>query len=129
MSITHANGVRNDLANVVGDAHDAGTAGAAVLQVREGTTVLVEFDLADPAFDTAPATSTGIITLENTPIAVQAVATGEADNFVTRDKDGDIVISGSVTASGMGGDIEASNVNIATGQDCSLDSFSYTAAP
>jgi hypothetical protein len=129
MAVTHAAGVRNSLANVVGDAHDAGSAGDAVLQLRDGSTVIVEFDLPDPAFDTAPATAAGTITLQGVPIEVQAADDGDVDNFVTRDQDGTIVLSGSVTAVGMGGDIEVTNVNIATGQDCSLESLTYEAAP
>lgn len=128
MTLTHAAGVRNSLANVVGDAHDAGTAGAAVLRVRDGSTALVNFSLADPAFDTAPATSTGVITMEGTPISATGVAGGDADNFITLDQDGTQVLAGSVTATGMGGDIEVSNVSIANGQDCSLTSFTYTSA-
>lgn len=128
MTITHASGVRNSLANVVGDAHDVGSAGDAVLRIRDGSTALVNFPLEDPAFDTAPATSTGVITMEGTPISAAGVAGGDADNFITLDQDGTQVLAGSVTATGMGGDIEVSNVSIANGQDCSLTSFTYTAA-
>lgn len=128
MTLSHASGVRNSLANVVGDAHDAGSAGDAVLRLRDGSTAIVNFSLDDPAFDTAPATSTGVITLQSTPIAASAVASGDVDNFITLDKDGTQVLAGSVTATGMGGDIEVSNTSIASGQDCSLESLTYTAS-
>lgn len=128
MAITHASGVRNSLANVVGDAHDVGTGGDAVLQLRDSSTVIVTFDLGDPAFDTAPATATGTIALQGTPIEATAGEDGEVDNFVTRDKDAAQVLAGSVTAIGMGGDIEVTNVNIANGQDCELESLTYEAA-
>lgn len=126
MSITHAGGVRDDLANVVGDAHDAGS-GTAVLEIRDDATVLITFPLDNPAFDTAPATSEGRITLQDTPIEVTAEADGDADNFVTRDRDGNIVLAGSVTATGMGGDIEVSNISVADNQPASLDSLTYDA--
>jgi hypothetical protein len=32
-----------------------------------------------------------------------------------------------VTATGMGGDIEVTNTNVANGQDCSLESLTYEA--
>lgn len=128
MTLSHASGVRNSLANVVGDAHDAGSAGAAVVRLRDGSTTLFDFALPNPAFDTAPATATGVITLQSTPIAASAVATGDVDNFVTRDRDGTQVLAGSVTATGMGGDIEVSNTSIANGQAGSLTSLSYTAS-
>lgn len=128
MSIMHAAGVRNNLANVTGDAHDVG-AGTAVLELRDGADIIVSFPLPNPAFDTAPATAAGTITLLGVPIEVQAIdASAAVDNFVTRDRAGTIVLSGSVTAVGMGGDIEVTNPNIATGQDCSLESLTYTAA-
>lgn len=129
MAVTHAAGVRNSLANVVGDAVDVGAGGDAVLQLRDGSTVIVEYPLDDPAFDTAPATAEGTITAQGVPIEVQADDDGDVDNFVIRDKDGGIVLQGSVTAIGMGGDIEVTNVNIATGQDCSLESLTYESAP
>jgi hypothetical protein len=129
MAVTHASGVRNALANVVGDAVDAGSAGAAVLRLRDSTTVIVEFPLDDPAFDTAPATAAGVITLEGVPIEVTAVADGDVDNALILDQDAAQVLACSVTATGMGGDIEVTNTNIATGQDCSMESLTYTAAP
>ena len=128
MAITHAAGVRNSLANVVGDAADVG-AGTAVIQLLDGAVVSVSFPLAATAFDTAPATAAGIITLLGVPIEVTAAADAAAlDNFILRDKDAAIVLQGSVTATGMGGDIEVTNVNVAENQDCSLESLTYEAA-
>lgn len=125
MAVTHAAGVRDDLATVVRSAHDVGS-GAAVLQIRESTTVIIEFPLGDPAFG-APASA--IIALNGTPIEVNAEdSSAGVDNFVTRDKDGTQVLAGSVTAVGMGGDIEVTNINIADLQDCSIDSLTYEAA-
>lgn len=127
MTITHASGVRNGLANVVGDAVDVGS-GTAHLRLLDTAATVVEFDLANPAFDTAPATAAGVITLEGVPIATTAVDDGELDSFTVVNRDDGSVLSGSVTAIGMGGDIEVTNVNVATGQDCSLESLTYTAA-
>ncbi|GEM_PF-2095829 len=127
MAITHANGVRTSLANVVGDAVDVGS-GTSHLRLLDGATTVVEFDLDNPAFDTAPATSAGVITLQGVPIETTADDDGDLDSFSIVDRNGDTVLSGSVTAIGMGGDIEVTNINVATGQDCSLESLTYTAA-
>lgn len=126
MSIVHANGVRNALANLIGTTTNTG-GGTAKLQLKASATVVVAFDLPSPAFDTAPATGVGVISLAGTPIAKQAAASGNVDSFVLLDKGGSQVMSGSVTSAGMGGDIEVTNVNVAVSQDCSLSSLTYTA--
>lgn len=125
MSITHLTALRTILADAV-DAHVNTGAGTAVLRIRDGSTALVNFDLSNPAFGNAVS---GVITLADTPNAETAIADGEADNFQVINRNGDVSFSGSVSASGMGGDIEATNVNIANGQDVSLESFTYEAAP
>ena len=127
MALTHAASVRNSLANVVGDAVDVG-GGTSHLRLLDSSTTIVEFDLSNPAFDTAPATSAGVITLQSVPIETTADADGELDNFTIVDRAGTQVLAGSVTAVGMGGDIEVTNVNVATGQDCSIESLTYTAS-
>lgn len=124
MSITHAMALRSAIADLVDSYVNAGS-GTAKLRIRDGSTTVVDFDLDDPAFGAA---SSGIITLASTPIAAQAAAAGaEVDNFHLLDKDGTVVLSGSVTATGGGGDIEVTNTNIAQDQDCELDSLTYTA--
>lgn len=123
MTITHLEALRNNIANVVDDHVNTG-AGTAVLQLRASTTVLVEFDLSNPAFG---ASALGVITLNSTPIAATGEAAGNADNFQLVNRNGDVSIAGSVTGVGGGGDIEVTNVNIAIGQDCELQSFSYAA--
>lgn len=123
MSITHVTTLRSALADLVDDAINTGS-GTAKLRVRAGSTTLIDFDLANPAFGAAAA---GVITLQGVPIAAQAVAAGETDNFQLLNRDGGLEISGSVTGIGGGGDIEVTNTNIAVDQDCTLDSLSYTA--
>lgn len=123
MSITHVTALRSAIADLVDTTVNTGS-GTAVLRVRDGSTTVVDFELSNPAFGSA---SSGVITLADTPIEEQAEAAGEVDNFQILDRDGTLVLSGSVTGSGGGGDIEVSNVNIALNQDCSLDSLTYTA--
>lgn len=125
MSITHLTALRSILADAV-DAHVNTGSGTAVLRIRDGSTALVNFDLSNPAFGNAV---DGVITMADTPIDETAIADGEADNFQIINRNGDVSFSGSVSAVGMGGDIEATNVNIANGQAVSLGPFTYEASP
>lgn len=124
MTVTHTTAIRNGLADYVADQHDVG-GGTSKLQIRDGVTVLIEFNLPNPAFGAAAA---GIVTLLGVPIATTAAADGVADNFITLNRGGTQILAGSVTATGMGGDIVVSNTNIALGQNASLDSLTYEAA-
>lgn len=126
MAVTHSAGLRDDIADLVADAHDVGT-GNGSLVLRDGSTAAVIFEFASTAFGSA---SSGVVTLASTPIEVTAADdAAELDNFITRDGDDATLLSGSVTAVGMGGDIEVTNTNVATGQDCSLESLTYEASP
>lgn len=125
MAVTHLAALRNILADAV-DAHVNTGAGTAVARLRDSTTVLVSFSLLNPAFGAA---ASGIITLNGVALEATAVADGDADNAQIVNRNGDVSLSCSVTAIGMGGDIEVSNPNIATGQDCTLESLTYEAAP
>lgn len=125
MTISHLTALRSTLADAV-DAHVNTGSGTAKVRLRDGSTTIVDFDLEDPAFGNA---SSGIIALAGVPIAATAGADGDVDNFQIVNRNGDVSLSGSVTAVGMGGDIEVTNINIANGQDCELESLTYTAAP
>ncbi|RUT32652.1 hypothetical protein EMQ25_05765 [Arsenicitalea aurantiaca] len=124
MTVTHVMALRNALATTVKEAHEVGS-GTATLVLRDGSDPIVTFNLAATPFGAA---SSGIITAASTPIEATASDSGPGvDNFITYDKNGDPQLSGSVTAVGMGGDIEVTNTNIALGQDCSLESLTYEA--
>lgn len=125
MTIAHLAALRTILADAV-DTHVNTGAGTAKVRFRASSTTIVDFNLSNPAFGNAVV---GVITLNSVPIATTAVASGVVDNFQIVNRNGDITLSGSVTGAGGGGDIEASNTNIANGQDCSLDSLTYAAAP
>lgn len=126
MAVTHATALRSVLADAVDNYLNTtgSTDASADLQIRASSTVLVEFTLQNPAFGSA---SSGVITLAGTPLSATASATGTADNFLIRDRANATALSGSVTATGGGGDITVSNTSIANGQSCSLDSLTYTA--
>ena len=123
MAITHNTAVRNALADLIDTLVNTG-ASTAVLKLRDGTTDIVSFNLSATAFGAA---SSGTITLAGTPIAGTAGASGDVDGFQILDKDGTLILSGTVTATGGGGDIEITNISVANGQGCSLTSFSYSA--
>ena len=125
MSVTHATAVRSALADLIDTLVNTGS-GTAKVRLRDGSSTIVDFELGDPAFGAA---SSGVITLNDTPIAATASASGDVDNAQMLDQDGSVILSCSVTGTGGGGDIEVSNVSIANGQDCSLTSLTYTAAP
>jgi hypothetical protein len=130
MAVTHSTANRNAKANHEDDQVNAGSAGASQLAVRQGTTDLVVFSLLNPAFGTAPNPTTGRITLNGTPIGpVSAVASGDADNYQVRDRDGNMTHQGAVTPEGGGGQITAVNVSININQQVNLISYYYEAAP
>jgi hypothetical protein len=126
MAVVHATALRTVLADAVDNYLNTtgATDASADLVIRASTTILVTFVLANPAFGAA---ASGVITAASTPIAATAGASGTADNFLIRDRANATAISGSVTATGGGGDITVSNTSIANGQNCSLDSLTYTA--
>lgn len=126
MAVTHSTALRNVLADAVDNYINTTGGGTAQVQILDGSTQLVSFDLANPAFGAA---SSGTITLNSTPIAGTASAAGTADIGQITDRGGTDVIFCSVTGSGGGGDIEASNTSIANGQSCSLTSLTYSAPP
>lgn len=125
MAVTHLTALRTILADAV-DTHVNTGAGTAKVRLRDSTTTIVDFNLNNPAFGSA---ASGVITLDGVPIAATAAADGDVDNAQIINRNGDISLSCSVTASGMGGDIEVTNTNVANGQDCSLESLTYEAAP
>lgn len=126
MAVTTVTALRNVLADAVDNYINTTGGGTAQTVLRDGVTTIVAFNEANPAFGAA---SGGTITLASVPIAANASASGEVDNAILTARDGTTALSCSVTATGMGGDIEVSNVNIANGQACSLDSLTYTASP
>lgn len=124
MTVTHATALRTVLADAVDNYINTTGGGTASIVLRDSTTDIVSFALANPAFGAA---SSGVITLASTPIAATAGASGDVDNGEINDRAGAMAVACSVSGSGGGGDIEVSNTNIANGQDCSLDSLTYTA--
>lgn len=123
MALTHSTATRSTLADAFDDVVNTG-AGTATLVIKDGATPLVTIDLQSPAFGAA---SSGVITLAGVPLSATASAGGTADGFDIEDRDGTVVASGTVTATGGGGDIELDNTSIASDQTVEITSLTYTA--
>jgi hypothetical protein len=101
------------------------TDAAADLMIEtSGDSELVRFVLSNPAFGNA---ASGVITGASLPKNATAGATGTAAKGALQDRDNADAVLFSVTASGGGGDVIASNTSINNGQSCSLDTLTYTA--
>jgi len=124
MALTHSTAMRNVLADAVDTAINTGS-GTATLVIKDSSTVLATINLQNPAFG---ASSSGTITLAGVPLEdSSADATGTADSFDIEDRDGTVVVSGTVTATSGGGDIELDNTSINATQSVSITSLTYSA--
>lgn len=127
MALTHSTATRNGIADSVDDSVNAGTAdtgGDFVVIDSGGPTDLVSIEFQNPAFGAAAA---GVITAQGVPLSANAGATGTANLFEIRNRDNVVVIDGTVTSTGGGGDAEIDNTSINSGQTVELSSLSWTA--
>jgi hypothetical protein len=122
MSLTHGTATRTAVADTVVDRIDGGSPG--LLKIRASTTVLCTITLANPAFGNA---ASGVAAMSGLPKSGTAAASGTADNFQVTDSSGNVIFSGSVTATGGGGDLTLDNTSIASGQTVTVTAGSYTA--
>ncbi|MEU5549207.1 hypothetical protein ABZ738_05510 [Micromonospora sp. NPDC047793] len=120
---------RSAAADAIAGLLDAGS-GAGTIKVYSGSqpatandaesgTLLVEFELADPAFGAA---SSGVASLAGTPLSAVGAAAGTAGWFRAEDSTGANVLDGSVTATGGGGDLELSTTTVSIGLTVELTS-------
>lgn len=124
MALTHAAATRNSLADLIDTLVNTG-AGTAVLRVRAIAVTVADISLANPAFGAA---SAGIITLAGVPLSAIASATGDLDNFQIINRNGDLIYSGTITATGGGGDLTVNNISVNMGQEVAITSLTYEAA-
>jgi len=91
-------------------------------------TLLAEFTLSDPAFGAAAASGSGAVkTLAGLPKTdASAAATGTAGYGALLDSDDNVKLTGTVTASGGGGDFEIDNVSITITQEVQLTAYTGT---
>jgi len=123
--------------NAFVDALDSG-ASAASLEVFSGAqpanpqidvttqTLLVRFDLPEPAFGEAVSVSGGA-RAEAAPVdPVLALASGTATWFRAYDGDGNATLDGSVSESDGDGELLVASANIVAGTEVSIISFTFT---
>lgn len=121
MAITHGTDARNNMADGIDDAVNAGT-GTATFAILDGGVTVVSFNLSSPAFGAA---ATGAIALQGTTLTASAAATGVVDTFEIRSKNGTAQILGTVGTSGS--DLTIDNTNINNGQTVKITSFTWNA--
>ena len=125
MAITHSTAIRNTLANAVVDAIDVGStnpAGQLVLMAT-GDVEVATLPMANPAYASAISG-----TANSNPITDDTNATGGTlALFAVQDRDGTEIFRGTVTGTGGGGDIEASNVSVTAGETVECSALNYSA--
>lgn len=128
MALEHITSIRNELADLVVDHIDDGT-GAGRIQITDtldtwgAGNILADITLETTAFGAAAA---GIATMASPPKEdSSANNTGTAVQFRTIDSDVNEIFKGTVTAPGMGGDMELSSTSITAGDAVRVNSFTY----
>lgn len=131
MTLAHVTSIRNEFANTaLGHINDG--PGAGKVQITKlagnysGANLLVEITLADPAF---PAAAGGAASANGLPVEGTAVLSGTAVEFRVVDSTGAEVFRGTVTLTGMGGDMTLTNTTIAVADVIRIQAFTYTATP
>lgn len=126
MAITHVTAVRNALAEEISTQVDTGTTNASgrVVIMTSGDVVVATLPMSNPAYGAA---SGGSITANAITDDTNAVG-GTAALFKVVDKDASEVYRGVVTATGGGGDLELSSLNIGAGDTVRITSLVYTAS-
>ena len=124
MAVTHPTDVRNGIADYVVDLIDAGGAGTIVFQ--DGTSN--DSDVATLTFSATAfgAASNGIATAATITDDTNC-NTGTVTKFTVFSGAGDSCFTGTVTATGGGGDIILSSTSIGSGDTISISSLTYEA--
>jgi len=125
MSFTHPIAIRNEIIDLVVDKCDEGSTNptGALVIMESDDTVLATLLLSNPAFgDAAAGASTA-----DTITSATASASGTAAKFQLQDRDRNEVASGSLTAVGGGGDMEAggTSLSISSGDTVEVSSLVY----
>ncbi len=133
LSTAVSNARRNAALTSVVTAIDAGSA-AGTIQIRTGTspgpnagatgTLLATVTLGDPSFGSVASQSASL----NDPAAVTAVASGTAGYCRVLDSDANVIMDGTVTATGGGGDLTLAATAISSGQSIDITGGTLTQA-
>jgi hypothetical protein len=128
MALVHETTIRNGLADFVVDAIDAGVGANGRIEFQTSADV----EVATLAFDATAFGNAVNGTATANPIITDTNATGGVvAKFVIYDEPttaGNVILSGTVTAIGGGGDIELTSTLIAPGDSVAIDALTYTAS-
>ena len=125
MAITHSTAARNTLADAIDTLINTGAGTSNFTFFNAQSVSLAVVDLDNPAFGAA---SSGAISLAGTPqegTASHATSNAVCSSFSIKDRDGTVVLSGTVAATGA--DINVSNTTINNGDTVRISSFTYNA--
>jgi hypothetical protein len=123
MTLTHSTAVRNGVADLVVDDIDGGTGAGAFLLLTAADAVVAELPFSDPAF----AAASGGAAAANAITSDTNAAGGEVAKFAWVDGDDTVIVEGTVTGTGGGGDIEMTSTTVAATETVSCSSATYTA--
>lgn len=127
-AVTHTTAVRTSVCDFIVDKLDVGAASPsnAILNFNTSGDVLVaHLVMSLPAYGNA---SSGTATANSITADANAVG-GTVAKFTQTDSSGNIIIQGSVTATGGGGDITLNSVTISAAQQVSMTSLTYSSMP
>ena len=122
MALTLGTAARNAACDAVVDLVDVGGGGKVVIKTA-GASVLATIPTAATAFGSA---STGIATAASLPLSANASASGTAATYEVQNNAGTVIWSGTVSATGGGGDMQLSTTTITSGQPVSITSWTHT---
>lgn len=126
MALVHATAVRNGLADYIDDQVNAGTtdpSGDFVFKTS-GDAEVASLTFSATAFGAA---TSGTITANTITSDTTAIA-GTVAKFTFQNRDNTTIVTGTVTATGGGGDVEISSTAVGTGDTVSCSSLTYTAS-
>jgi hypothetical protein len=125
MAVTHPTAIRNDIADLIVDKIDVGGAGTIVFETS-GNAEIATLTFNTTAFDAAGTASAGVATAASITPDTDCNA-GTVSQFKVVSGGGDTIFTGSVTATGNGGDIILSSVAIGAGDTISISALTYEA--
>ena len=129
MALTHTTAVRNAAADAVVDLIDAGTTDATgdLVLMTSGDVEVATLAMTNPAYGAAGAVVAG--RADSATISDDTNATGGTlALFKVQDRDNTEIFRGTVTATGGGGDIEASSVTVAAADTVQCSALNYSAS-
>ena len=126
MALTHSTAAKNAMLDAIDALINTGSGTAQLKITTTGAgSVLATIDLDNPAFGSA---ASGAMVMAGLPQGdASADATGTAAEFHIYDRDATLVVSGTVTATGGGGDMTMPSVSITASEPVDLNTFTYNA--